>query len=164
MTFRHSSMLHSYKTCPFRIYNKQFLVKCSWSFWATVCKTVCPMLSDRCLSVCLSVRLSVLFLLRSNGCMDQDVTWYGAKPRPRRLCVRWEPSPLLQKGAEPPSPIVGPFLLWPNGWMHQDATWYGGRPHHSGLCVRWRPSPPNFRPMFIVAKRLDGSRCHLARR
>jgi len=22
--------------------------------------------------------------------------------------------------------------------------------------------PPNFRPMFIVAKRLDGSRCHLA--
>jgi len=24
--------------------------------------------------------------------------------------------------------------------------------------------PPNFRPMFIVAKRLDGSRCHLARR
>jgi len=23
---------------------------------------------------------------------------------------------------------------------------------------------PNFRPMFIVAKRLDGSRCHLARR
>jgi len=24
--------------------------------------------------------------------------------------------------------------------------------------------PPNFRPMFIVAKRLDGSRWHLARR
>ena len=24
--------------------------------------------------------------------------------------------------------------------------------------------PPNFRLMFIVAKRLDGSRCHLARR
>jgi len=23
--------------------------------------------------------------------------------------------------------------------------------------------PPNFRPMFIVAKLLDGSRCHLAR-
>ena len=27
------------------------------------------------------------------------------------------------------------------------------------------PPPPNFfQPMFIVAKRLDGSRCHLARR
>ena len=27
---------------------------------------------------------------------------------------------------------------------------------------RGRSSPPNFRPMFIVAKRLDGSRWHLA--
>jgi len=25
-------------------------------------------------------------------------------------------------------------------------------------------APPNFRPMFVVAKRLDGSRCHLVRR
>ena len=31
------------------------------------------------------------YLLRPNGCMDQDVTWYGARPRPRRLCVRWGP-------------------------------------------------------------------------
>jgi len=105
---------------------------------ATVCKTVRPMLSVRCLSVCLSVSLSCLsvlsvtfvhcgqtvvrikmklgmpvglgrvgpghivlgghsppifgpYLLRSNGCMDQDVTWYGARPRPRRLCVRRGP-------------------------------------------------------------------------
>jgi len=101
--------------------------------WATVCKTVRPMLSVRCLSVCLSV-LSVTWvhccqtvgrikmklgmqvglgtghivldgdpapppqrgtapqfsanILRPNGCMDQDVTWYEARPRPRRLCVR----------------------------------------------------------------------------
>ena len=26
------------------------------------------------------------------------------------------------------------------------------------------PKHPNYRPMFIEAKRLDGSRCHLARR
>jgi len=26
------------------------------------------------------------YVLRPNGCMDQDVTWYGARPRPRRLC------------------------------------------------------------------------------
>ena len=32
----------------------------SFSFWATVCETVRPMLSDRCLSVCLSVCLSCL--------------------------------------------------------------------------------------------------------
>jgi len=53
-------------------------------------------------------------------------------------------------------------VLWPNGWMDQDETWH--RPH----CVRWGPSsskkghsPPNFRPMSVVAKRLDGLRCHL---
>ena len=72
------------------------------------------------------------------------------------------------------TPIFGPSLLWPNGWMHQDATWYGGRPQPRGLWVRWRLSPlpkgrrrlgaeyPNFRPMAIVAERLDGSRWHLA--
>jgi len=31
-------------------------------------------------------------LLRPNGCMDQDATWYGGRPRPRRHCVRWGPS------------------------------------------------------------------------
>ena len=29
-------------------------------------------------------------------------TSYGARPRPRRLCVRWGPSPPPQKGTEPP--------------------------------------------------------------
>ena len=37
--------------------------------------------------------------LRPNGCMDQDATWYGGRPRPRRHCVRWGPSsPSTQKG------------------------------------------------------------------
>jgi len=34
------------------------------------------------------------YLLRPNGCMDQDATWYGARPQPRQLCLRWVPSPL----------------------------------------------------------------------
>ena len=81
-----------------------------------------------------------------------------------------DPFPFPQKGAEPPSLIFGPFLLWPNGSMHQNATWYGCWPQPRGLCVRWRPSPPsptkgvepppNFRPISIVPKRLDASRCH----
>jgi len=42
------------------------------------------------------------YLLRPNGCMDQDATWYEARPQPRRLCVRWEPrSTLPEKGADP---------------------------------------------------------------
>jgi len=76
------------------------------------------------------------------------------------------------KGGRAPSPIFGPFLLWPNGWMHQDTTWYIARPQPMGLRVRWGPSPlslkrgrsplSNFRPVSILAKRLDGSRWHLA--
>jgi len=27
--------------------------------------------------------------LRPNGCMNQDATWYGGRPQPRRHCVRW---------------------------------------------------------------------------
>jgi len=33
--------------------------------------------------------------------MDQNATWYGGKPRPRRRCVRWGRSSPL-KGAQPP--------------------------------------------------------------
>ena len=66
----------------------------AWSHWATVCKAVRPMLSDRCLS-CLSVcDVSVLW---PNGWMDQDSTWYGGRPRPRPHSVRWGPS-FPQKG------------------------------------------------------------------
>jgi len=44
-------------------------------------------------------------------------------------------------------------------------TWYGGRPEPRRLCVGWGTSPhakrdgapPNFRPTYIVAKRLHGS-------
>ena len=63
-------------------------------------------------------------------------------------------------------------VFWPNGWMDQDATWFGGRPRPRTQCVRWRPvapsergtaAPPPFRPMSIVAKRLDGSGYHLIR-
>jgi len=78
--------------------------------------------------------------------------------------------PALQKAAQPPL-IFGSCLFWPNDWMDQDVTWYGGRPWPRPHCVRWGPSsqkgaqqPPNFRPMSVVAKRLDESRCHLVRR
>jgi len=52
-------------------------------------------------------------LLWPNDCMDYDDTWYGGRPRPKRLCVRWEPSSPSQKGGFRPLPIFGPCLLWP---------------------------------------------------
>jgi len=90
-----------------------------------------------------------------NGCMDQDASWYGGRPRPRRRCVRWGPS--SPKRAQ--LPVFGPCLLWPNGWMDEDATLYGSRPRHRPHCFRRGPSspakgaqnPPSFWPMSIEA-------------
>jgi len=40
------------------------------------------------------------FLLLQNGWLHQDAASYGCRPQPRRLCVRWRPSPPSQKGDE----------------------------------------------------------------
>ena len=75
-----------------------------------------------------------------------------------------DPAPFPKQGAELPK--FPPCLSWPNRWMDQDGSW----PQPRRLYVRWGPSPsqkrgrsplPNFRPIYIVAKRLDASRCHL---
>jgi len=67
-----------------------------------------------------------------------------------------DPAPLPKKGQS--SPIFGPFLLWPNSWMHQNATWYAGRPLHGdpAPCPKGAVAP-KFRPMSVVAKRLDSA-------
>jgi len=70
-------------------------------FGATVCKTVRPMLSDRCRSVCLSCNVGVLW---QNGLMDQDATLYEGKLRPRRHCVRWVPTLPTVRGTATAAP------------------------------------------------------------
>jgi len=41
-------------------------------------------------------------LLWRKGWMDQDNTWYGSRPQPRRAGgVRWGPSPLSKRGQSP---------------------------------------------------------------
>jgi len=139
-------------------------------FRATVCMTVQPVLSDRCLSVCLSVYLPVcnVGVLLPNGLMDEDETWQAGRPRPWPHCVRWgfgtqlplgrevdlgpndivldgDPAPVFRKGARAPPIFFGPCLLWPNGWMDQDTTWYEGRPRPRPHCVTWGCS---FSPLY----------------
>jgi len=75
------------------------------------------------LSVC---NIGVLW---PNGWMDQDTTWYGGRPRPRRRGVRWGPSCPHGKGhSSPPhfSALIyfGPCLLWPNGRPSQQLLSY----------------------------------------
>ena len=118
-----------------------------------------------------------LCLLWPNGWMDEDGTWHGwhgGRPQPRRICVRWGHSPLPQKGAEPPPQFSAHFYCGQTagcikmpldmdvGLSPGDFVLDGDpvRPPQKGGGSR----PPNCRPMFIVAKRLEGSRCHLARR
>ena len=114
--------------------------------WATVCKTFCPMLSDRCLSVCpvlsvLSVCLSVTFV-HCGQTVGRIKMKLGVQVRlgPGHIVLDGDPTPPPPKGHSPLQ-IFGPYLLRPNGCMDQDATWYGHRPPPRRLCVRWEPVP-----------------------
>jgi len=42
-------------------------------------------------------------VLLLNGCMDQDATRHGGRPRPRRHCVRWDPAPCMEMGTAAPT-------------------------------------------------------------
>jgi len=119
--------------------------------------------------VCVSVlSVTLVYCDQTVGQIKMKLgTWVGLGPG--HTVLDGDPTPPLQK--EAPS-IFGPCLLWPNGWMEQDATWYGGRPRPRPHCARWDPAPhpqkgaqpSDFRPITIVAKRLDDSRCHVVRR
>jgi len=94
---------------------------------------------------------------------------------PGHIVSDGDPAPPLPKEVEPP--IFGPYLLWPNCWMdlHPRPTFLPldreVASAQATLCYLGTQLPPpkgdrapNFRPMSIVAKWLDGSRCHLTYR
>ena len=64
------------------LFGRPFVKRFALCYRTVVC-VICHVLS-----VCDVVELS------PNGLMDQDATWYGGRPRPRRRCVRWGPSSL----------------------------------------------------------------------
>ena len=93
------------------------------------------------------------------GWMNYDATWYGGRPRPRRLCVTWGPgSP--KSGTAPnfrSMSIVAKRLDASEYHLVRQATVLDG-----DLALPKRDTAPrNFRPMSVVAKRLDELRCHL---
>jgi len=106
------------------------------------------------------------------------VKWGPSCPTERGTAAKQPPNTFVVHGRRQACIRInrGPYLLQRNGRMDQDqdqhATWYGGRLRPRRHCVRRRPALPpqgegtaatasTFRPMSIVAKRLDGSKCHL---
>ena len=106
-------------------------------FWATVSKTVCPMLSVRCLSVCLSV-LSVT-LVYCGQTVQRIKMKLGMQVGlgPDNIVLGEDPAPLTQRDI---APIFSPYLLRPNACMDQDATRHGDRPRPRRLCLDGDPA------------------------
>ena len=88
---------------------------------------------------------------------------------PSDIVLDRDPAPPLQKRDSPP--IFGPCLCGQTaGWITMPLGMAVSlSPGHIVLDGTQLPFPkrgtaPNFRPLSVVAKRLDGSRCHLVRR
>jgi len=95
--------------------------------------------------------------------MDQDRTWHGGRPQASGLCVTWGRSTLPQKGRSP--------IFLAHVYCGQTAAWIKmPLGTEVGLVLRdivfdvdpatprerAHAPPDNFRPMSMVAKRLDG--------
>ena len=90
-------------------------------------------------------------LLRPNGWMHQDTTWYGGRPQP----IRHLGTQLPLKGAQPP--VFAPYLLWmkmplgkevdlgPGHVVRREPSPTPRKGHSSptlfGPCLLWRRSP-----------------------
>ena len=97
-------------------------------------------------------------LLWPNGCIDQDSTWYGGRPRPTRHCVRCGPSYPQKKGHTHPNQFLAHVCCGQMaGWMKTPlGTEVDLGPGHivpDGVPApaKGAQQPPSFRPMSIVA-------------
>jgi len=95
----------------------------------------------------------------SNGSMDQDATWYGSRPLSKRHCDRWGHSSPFPKRGRAPQFSVHVYCGQTAGWIKMPLGKEAGL--GPGPLPKNGAQPPNFWPMPVVPKRLDGSRCHL---
>jgi len=122
-----------------------------------------------CLS-CPACPVCNIGVLRPNGWTNQDETRYTGRHPPWAHCGRWGPRSPPPKGHSPQFSAhiccsqMALRIKMPLGRK------VGLDP--GDIVLDGDPAPPpqkgteprNFRPMSIVPKRLDGSRCHLVRR
>ena len=105
-----------------------------------------------------------------NAWMNQDATWYGGRPRPRRLCSIGTQLPPEKRHTHPAQFLAHVYCGQTAGWIKIPLGMkVGVGPGDIVLDGVLAPpkkgnSSPTFRPMAVVAKQLDGSRCHLVRK
>jgi len=97
--------------------------------------------------------------------------WHGTGPQSRPHCARWGPSSPPQKGGRAPNFLThfccGQTDVCINMPLGMEVGLSPGDFVLDGDPVplpKKGAEPPNFQPMSVVAKRLDGSRCHFVRR
>jgi len=145
-----------------------------FGFSATVCETVGPLLSDRCLSVCpvCPVSLSVTFVY-----CGQTVGWINMKLGiqvglgPGHIVLDEDPALPPPKGQSPQFHSAHICCGQMAGWIKMPLGMEVGL-GPGDFVLAGDPAPlssegggapvPSFWPMCIVAKHLDGSRRHLA--
>jgi len=105
------------------------------------------------------------------GQTDQDAIWYEGRPRFTRHCVKWGPSSPSPKGTHTPFSAnvrCGQTAGWTKMPLGIEVASVQATLSSMGTQLapekRAHPPRPNFWPMSIVAKRLDGSICYLVRR
>jgi len=88
-----------------------------YSFWTAVCKTVRPMLSDRCLSACPVLSVCNVGALWPNGWTEQDETWHADRPRPWPHCVRRGPRSSSPKRGQSPQFLAHVYCGQTAAWI-----------------------------------------------
>ena len=96
-------------------------------------------------------------LLWPNDWMHQDATWYGGRPHPRRLCVRWGPSLLPQKGRSPTQFSVHVYCGQTAAWIKMPLGTEVGLVLRNIVFIvdpaipqtKGTPTPPNFGPCLL---------------
>ena len=97
-------------------------------------------------------------LLWPNGCMDQDATWHGGRPRPMRHCVPMWTSYTQKKGHIHLTQFLahvccGQMAGWMKTMLGTEVDLGAGHIVLDGVPAPAKGAlqPPSFRPMSIVA-------------
>ena len=111
-------------------------------------------------------------LLWPNGLMDEAGTWTEVGLSPGDFVLDGDPAPSPKRGRSPPPQFSAHFYCGQTAGCIKMPFGMDVGPSPGDFAFDGDPvpfpktgaEPPIFRPIFIVAKRLDGSRCHLAQR